>query len=410
MASRDLRILCLGYCFPPVASPESFVSAKTMAAIPDARVDVVTSSHHMHLQPPDHSLDEYVTERFGKIFHIDDRRFRALGKVQRIPLRPDRYLLLTGRTAAVAKSMRPEDYDVLVTRSQYHSVHVAGRRLKRRYPELPWVACFSDPWSGSIFEREIPILSAWSRRLERSVLQSADALVYPTSEMRAHVAREHPDLPLDGHSHVVPHGFDPDLCVDGSEKPNATPVRLAMFGAFYGPRSPKLLVEAFEAVAAQPDVPDFVFHIYGSNSAVLLEHTSGHPDAAERIAHMGTLTHTDALKAMATYDILVMTDAPTAEPSIFLSSKVVDYLGARRPVFAITPRGATAELVQRTGGWSVGPDDPAAIANSLAAAIRAAVENVQRVPADVRDEYHIANIGRRFRQILDPLVEKAGAR
>lgn len=52
MADAKMRILCLGYCFPPVASPEAFVTAKTMAAIPDATVDIVTASANLYAQPP----------------------------------------------------------------------------------------------------------------------------------------------------------------------------------------------------------------------------------------------------------------------------------------------------------------------------------------------------------------------
>ena len=97
MADTSMRILCLGYCFPPVASPEAFVSSKTMGAIPGAEVDIVTASPLLFAQPADHSLDDYVESRFGRVERIDGGLFRMLGKISRLPLRPDRYLLLTRR-------------------------------------------------------------------------------------------------------------------------------------------------------------------------------------------------------------------------------------------------------------------------------------------------------------------------
>ena len=85
MADTNMRILCLGYCFPPVASPEAFVTSKTMAAIPGAEVDVVTASANLYAQSPDHSLDAYVESRFGRIERIDGGLFRMLGKISRLP-------------------------------------------------------------------------------------------------------------------------------------------------------------------------------------------------------------------------------------------------------------------------------------------------------------------------------------
>ncbi len=407
MAERALRILCLGYCFPPVASPESFVTAKTMAAIPNTTVDVVTTSHELHLQAPDHSLDTYVAERFGRIERIDGWIARLLGKIARLPIRPDRYLTITGKTVAEAQSLDPAGYDAIVTRSQYHSVHAAGLRLKRRHPNTPWIACFSDPWSGSVFEREVPLMSGWSRRLERKVLETADALVFPTIEMRKHVATQQPEIRVDARSHIIPHGFDPALSTSNPVPSVSQTVRLAMFGSFYGPRSPQFLVDAIGRVADQPDTPEFVVDIFGRNSPDLVDCLKRNPSAAARITHKGSLPHAKALQEMASYDVLITVDAPTPEPSIFLSSKVVDYLGTARPIFAVTPKGATADLVDRAGGRSVHPDNTDSVASALSATIRDASARRIKMDIGVTGEYRIENVGRQFRDVLDSLVERA---
>jgi len=54
--------------------------------------------------------------------------------------------------------------------------------------------------------------------------------------------------------------------------------------------------------------------------------------------------------------------------SVQVPRKVYDYLGARRPILALTPEGATADLVRRSGiGLVVPPDDVGAIQSALAA-------------------------------------------
>ena len=38
-----MRILMIAYCFPPVASPEAYVTAKLMGALGETVVDVVSA-------------------------------------------------------------------------------------------------------------------------------------------------------------------------------------------------------------------------------------------------------------------------------------------------------------------------------------------------------------------------------
>ena len=44
-------------------------------------------------------------------------------------------------------------------------------------------------------------------------------------------------------------------------------------------------------------------------------------------------------------DLLLNIDAPAAT-SVFLPSKLIDYIGAGRPIFGITPAGTAARLIQ----------------------------------------------------------------
>ncbi len=404
MADTSMRVLCLGYCFPPVASPEAFVTAKTMAAIPGAEVDVVTASANLYTQPPDHSLDAYVESRFGRIERIDGGLLRMLGKISRLPLRPDRYLLLTRATTARAEAMQPDGYDCLVTRSQYHSVHAAGRRLKQRHPDLPWVACFSDPWSDGTYQRQVPLMSSWSRNLERKVLREADALVFPTADMRDHFAALNPEEPITHKSHVVPHGFDPALYGEPADTHESQKIRLGMFGTFYGPRTPRLLLEAIDRVAGDRSLPDFLLEVYGHGGEDFERELSKYTAAGKHVTHGGVLPHTDALARMTTYDALVISDAPMASRSIFLTSKIIDYLGTQRPLFAITPEGPTKDLIERARGWYVHPDDPSEVATVLAEVIRSVGTDKTQMPGAVREKYRIDRIGRHFRDILDTVI------
>jgi hypothetical protein len=60
-----------------------------------------------------------------------------------------------------------------------------------------------------------------------------------------------------------------------------------------------------------------------------------------------------SLQLMTDYDALLLVDAPLirARESVFLPSKLVDYLGSGTPIIALTPlRGSSARVVTTTGG------------------------------------------------------------
>lgn len=76
----------------------------------------------------------------------------------------------------------------------------------------------------------------------------------------------------------------------------------------------------------------------------------------------------DAARAAAAADVLLVIDAPSAGTSVFLPSKLIDYLAFRKPILGLTPAdGASARLLARLECPVVAPDDPQAIAAALSA-------------------------------------------
>lgn len=406
------KLLAISYCFPPVASPEAYVSAKLMGAMSQFEVDVISADPALFPSQADHSLDQYVQQRFGRIERISApellRRFMLM---PRIPLRPDRYILLRSLALQRALTMNPARYDAILTRSQYHSSHLVGLALKKRFPKLPWVASFSDPWTGGIYERNIPILSAISARLEKAVLSSADGFIFPTRELQDFVARQHPGIDIAGRSEIIPHGYDPELYPPAKITSTEDPIHVRMFGSFYGPRSPQPLLKALNLLTEQPGQPTFYVEAYGRNGAILLQALKDYPRLQSIVHHRGELDHVSALSAMADADILMMIDAPMPPPSIFMPSKLADYIGARRPVLAITPAGAAANIVRQIDGQVADPQEPESIVEALKEAFLQARQRThanEAIDASARRPYLVANLAQHLEgSIIRAITEDA---
>jgi hypothetical protein len=137
------------------------------------------------------------------------------------------------------------------------------------------------------------------------------------------------------------------------------------------------------------------------------------PGDRERIAREGLETvvrihpvipYLETLRMMPTFDHLLLVDAKLGqtEESVFLPSKLVDYLGSGSPVVAITPvPGTTARVVTETGGRVADIEDPEAIGNLLRQLLEP--EPDPRAPRETVERYHYRSVARRLCTILDTL-------
>ena len=119
----------------------------------------------------------------------------------------------------------------------------------------------------------------------------------------------------------------------------------------------------------------------------------------------------DAQSIAAAADVLLVIDAPTAGPSPFLPSKLVDYLALRKPILGITPvEGASAALLRRIGALVAAPDDEAGIRIALRDLLRRWREGELSVGRDfdcVAAEYDIRQTTATFSGVLARAFDEA---
>ena len=84
------------------------------------------------------------------------------------------------------------------------------------------------------------------------------------------------------------------------------------------------------------------------------------------VLHVGAVSYLESLKYISNADVLLLIDAPSVGPSVFLPLKLIEYLGSGNPIFGITPlKGASANLIRKLGGIVTSPDDIDGIGKSI---------------------------------------------
>jgi glycosyltransferase involved in cell wall biosynthesis len=277
---------------------------------------------------------------------------------------PDATVVSWGPAAAKAATsiLRHDRPDVVFTSSPPESVHVLGLLLSGC--GVPWVADFRDGWT---FEPPTlrPYLTGVDGALERFVVNRADAVTAATAPLADQLRRR-------GRNRRVFHltnGFDPTLVAAVSDEHSTLdPGRFSLVytgtGGLDG-KDPRPFLRALQvALAEQPELSEklevvFAGNFTGPEIAAM--------DAAPLRGVVRTLGHVPHLRALglqqAADGLLLIT---SVQKSHVATSKIYEYLAARKPILGLADRNAAATLLAGAGPHTLAaPEDEGQILAAL---------------------------------------------
>jgi glycosyltransferase involved in cell wall biosynthesis len=405
------RLLAICWDMPPLSGPRALqVSRSLKHLVPLGwESSVVCFGPRSSRYNQDADLAERLRTPDGvtlvPVPSLEERApFRALWRiVPPLKLLPDEKWVWIGAAARAARALNSRRrFDALVSFAQPWSDHLIGLRVHRA-TGLPWLAHFSDPWTDSPYLRGRP----WQRRIwsrmERDVIQTASAIVFVNSQTVDRVMAKYPPA-WRSKVYVVPHGFDSAEFPAPPQVSGGDRMKLVHAGRFYdGIRTPEPMLRALAMLAQRrPLARELQVTLVGPI-------VPAHQRLSEKLGLTGIVEFTGRVPSAqsavqtAAADVLLVIDAP-ADDSLFLPSKLIDYLPLRRPILGLTPlRGASADLIRRLGYPVVAPDDDAAIAGQIEALL--ALKQTGRLgPSPLHDivtaEYDIRRTTGVFADIL----------
>jgi glycosyltransferase involved in cell wall biosynthesis len=312
---------------------------------------------------------------------------------------------------ALREELARDRYDALVTFAQPWVDHLIGLRIKKTAPSLPWIAHFSDPWFDSPY---LHFADARNKRLvrrqEQRVIEAADTVVFVTRQTADLVMAKYPTAWRSKVS-VVGHGYDEDILqLLRPTRPNPDKFRVVHTGSFYGNRGPQVVLDALSELSLDPAIRrqlavDFIGYL-GAESVSLAENNK----LNDIVRFHGRKGYVESLQAAVDAHLLLLIDAP-AENSVFLPSKIADYVLLRRPILGITPEtGASAELLRRLGCTVVPPDNTQAVAKALREAFANWKSGAPAAPApnsEAASELNIRQVVIGFASSLERVISTA---
>lgn len=243
--------------------------------------------------------------------------------------------------------IRSQNISHIITTSPPHSTQLIGLRLKRRFPQLKWVADLRDPWTEiyyyDMFRPSMPARML-DRRLEKRVLMKADRIITVGQTLASSFAEK--ATGIEEKTDVLPNGFDEE---DFQGLEATMPERFTI--TYTGTLSPGYPVRGFiDAVRdirinGKPPVLRFVGSV---PDEVRVLFTAGKEDInTEFISYC---EHPEAIRHMMNSSMLLLIIPDHKSNRSILTGKIFEYLATEKPILFLGPSdGDAARLLSLCG-------------------------------------------------------------
>lgn len=399
------RVLMIAYTFPPRGGSGVQRTMKFAKYLPEfGWQPVILTVSNPPLREADYSLlgelsddlpvyrvpdlDMHLIKRFvGELFSRDSQRSAkagpdsaeltpsARGKVRKAWVSfAGTWLLIPDPCirwlpAALLAGLRiVRQCDVIYSTSAPFTDHLVAALL-HRFSGKPWVADFRDPWTQYvIYQHSSRFRSRIDAFLEEHLLKAADVIIVTCAATAKGFQDTYPSLPKDKFVEIT-NGFDAGD-FDQPVCSHFDAFTIAYTGRFDSKKnaSYSFLQALRELRCKYPEPASEIKAIFagsfGEQSHVLLKQWG--LEEEEMVKPLGYVPHHESVQLLLKSHVLLLT--LNDEPGVDLTypGKLFEYLAAGRPILALVPEGATADLIRDIeAGLVVPSDDVGAICKAI---------------------------------------------
>lgn len=416
-----MRIFVASWFYPPATSSEGIVTYKLLRNS-GYEYDVYSSTSKMwgYNASMQHKEDDRITSYTIETDDIDDW---VNGAIQQFEM-----LYPTAH------------YECIMTRSTPPESILIGQKIKEKHPEVKWIASLADPVANNPYElrayiddcptlnigqkqslkaalrgNDLTLLTEWERRPEEGVrllcklkrwenivVSKADLIISPTNTQLRYLLGDRGWMPK---CFALPHSYD-DTFYKEDKTSTTDKIVMSYIGYSDHVRSLEPFIRAVRLLRERnvPGVDRFEFRFIGNHPREIQDLVLNY--YLDDIIHFEpSVDYYESLQRMQQSDWLLHVDAFFHEivpgGSLFFAGKLADYMGARKPIFALTGTGSPAdEIIKLSGGISCLPWDVPEIATELEKIL------CMSKPVQVNEEYIRKYSSKNVAALFDQRVEK----
>lgn len=241
--------------------------------------------------------------------------------------------------------LKENQIEVVVTSGPPHSLHLIGLHLKKKLPNLKWIADFRDPWTEISYYKHLKLTKSSDqkhRQLESEVFRNAD-ITLATSYTDAENFRKNGANAL-----CITNGFDESDSNTQTLKFSGTPTKftLSYIGVLEQLRNPENLWKALNDLVTENAefAEKFTLKFAGRIDDKILNSIE-HSNLKNHILNLGYLSHDKAIEEMQTSEILLITNFPNDSSKGIIPGKIFEYLATGKQIISFGPKDADVSKI-----------------------------------------------------------------
>ena len=298
-----------------------------------------------------------------------------------------------------------ERIDALYSSSPPYTTAMIAKALHRK-SGVKWIAGFRDPWTGFLSTPDRWFLPhRIDQQFERDVFEQANYIEAAWKGIILDVCKKFPNIGVRKFFHL-PNGFDSDDYPQTKEN-RTYRFTITYTGSMYGVRNPRTLLQAFYELVVEGKIQKEKIQIkFIGRFGLEVREMIAKSIVSSSIEVKPYIPHTESIVELMKSDVLLLVVDETVDSNEIVPGKVFEYIGAKKPILALAPKGAIEDIIKETrSGIVVANQDVQGIKEAIMILYKKYCDNEQLTTPDneVIRKYERKEITRQLSELLNSL-------
>lgn len=244
--------------------------------------------------------------------------------------------------------VRDKKISVFITTSPPHSTQLIGLKLKRRFPQIKWIADLRDPWTDIYYYNEF-FPTRLSKKIdsgyEKSVLKEADRIITVGPSLKESFSQKVSGIGCK--TVVITNGFDES---DFEGKSAIKPSRFTI--TYVGTLAETYPLDGLISVLAKIQKEDkrFLLRIVGSVPETIKKKILSEL-SADSIEFIPYSIHSEAISYLLNTSILLLIIPDHKNNNHIITGKIFEYIASQKPILCLGPENGDAAKIINAGDF-----------------------------------------------------------
>lgn len=241
--------------------------------------------------------------------------------------------------------IKAEGINHIITTSPPHSTQLIGLRLKKKFPDIKWIADLRDPWTDIYYYKQFyPTVfsKAIDLKFEKSVLKNSDKIITVGTSLKVLFSSKVNGL--EQKIEVITNGYDQ---TDFTEAQLFNPARftLTYVGTLSDIYPIEGLIPALKTMHSSGK--DFLLRFVGTVSEKTRRMIEGEIPG-KYLEFLPYAVHNEAIRFMTNSSLLILIIPLHQSSKSIITGKIFEYLASGKPVLCLGPvDGDAAEIISK---------------------------------------------------------------